>query len=837
MGNYINRKTMLDARSVHSIMEDTCQKIAPLWSLENFVAVNPYWGLRDKSFEEAANLLSKTGGVQMTMPVSFYLDAVRKKEISYDDLENALSGYDEFEDVSVHDFLKQVERESDANRPRRRVALVADVAAQLTAKDWSAWMIERISGWAAAYFDKGQALWRTAAPGQDIFTSWKIETLTDVTPYIMGLRGFGKALKTLPNEPFQAATESIERLQLTEKSLGIYLHTLLQRVGGWSAYMAGLDWDNRLYGGEQGHLLMFLSALLSWESCLLDSVQQPDLKKHWQENIKQLEEIGNEKQVDSLLGHRLILQQAYDNANQRQLIQQVNKANTKKYIPNREPLVQAIFCIDVRSELFRRNLEHVSSRVQTMGVAGFFGFPVEHVPIGHETGENQCPVLIPAKTKVMEVIPEIEAHQKAVKQRLLHHQVEKAWKSFKKGAVSCFSFMGPVGISYLPKMYTDAFGLTRPVPHPASEGIKYGAYQQADISLDVRQLNDQAVGMSMEEQIEMAFSALKAMSFTDHFARIVLIAGHGSSSVNNPHATGLDCGACGGHSGEANSRVAVKVLNNPAVRKGLAQRNIFIPDETLFVAALHDTTTDDVQLLNEEELPESHLADLTELKEWLALAGRISRSERAVRLLTDTGKDIDKAILRRSKDWSQVRPEWGLAGCNTFIVAPRERTAHIDLGGKSFLHSYNWKSDEDFDVLELIMTAPMVVTSWINLQYYASLVDNKNFGSGNKTLHNVTGGIGVLEGYSGDLRVGLPWQSLHDGEQYQHLPHRLNVVIEAPIEAMNKVLEANGIVKNLCDHGWINLLAMNEAGQITQRYLGNLRWTSVSESEKGALVA
>ncbi|HBF20829.1 MAG TPA: DUF2309 domain-containing protein, partial [Cryomorphaceae bacterium] len=189
------------------------------------------------------------------------------------------------------------------------------------------------------------------------------------------------------------------------------------------------------------------------------------------------------------------------------------------------------------------------------------------------------------------------------------------------------------------------------------------------------------------------------------------------------------------------------------------------------------------------------------------------------------------AILRRSKDWAQVRPEWGLAGCSAFIVAPRSRTRGLDLGGKSFLHSYEWKKDGDFKILELIMTAPMVVTSWINLQYYASTVDNQYYGSGNKTLHNVTGGIGVLEGYAGDLRVGLPWQSVHDGNQFQHEPRKLSVVIEAPLEAMNRVLEKHPSVRNLCDNGWIYLLAMNVEGRVSHRYTGKLKWEALEMEE------
>jgi hypothetical protein len=193
-------------------------------------------------------------------------------------------------------------------------------------------------------------------------------------------------------------------------------------------------------------------------------------------------------------------------------------------------------------------------------------------------------------------------------------------------------------------------------------------------------------------------------------------------------------------------------------------------------------------------------------------------------------KNVDTAIKGRSKDWSQVRPEWGLAGCHAFVVAPRVRTQHLDFGGQSFLHSYEWKKDNGFSILELIMTAPMVVTSWINLQYYASTVDNKHFGSGNKTLHNVTAGLGVLEGFSGDLRVGLPLQSVHDGENYQHEPVRLKVIIEAPIPAMNAILEKQESVRNLCDNEWIHLFKMDEEGQVSHRYSGNLTWEALGKS-------
>ncbi|TNF57978.1 MAG: DUF2309 family protein, partial [Rhodobacteraceae bacterium] len=182
---------------------------------------------------------------------------------------------------------------------------------------------------------------------------------------------------------------------------------------------------------------------------------------------------------------------------------------------------------------------------------------------------------------------------------------------------------------------------------------------------------------------------------------------------------------------------------------------------------------------------------------------------------------------RRAADWSELRPEWGLAGCRAFIAAPRGRTDGTSLSGRSFLHSYDWQADKGFGVLELILTAPVVVASWISLQYYGSTVAPDLFGGGNKLLHNVAGGIGVLEGNGGNLRPGLPWQSIHDGEGYQHDPLRLSVIVEAPREAMTDILSRHPAVRALFDNGWLHLIAMDGEGKLAWRYDRNLGWESM----------
>jgi uncharacterized protein YbcC (UPF0753/DUF2309 family) len=200
-------------------------------------------------------------------------------------------------------------------------------------------------------------------------------------------------------------------------------------------------------------------------------------------------------------------------------------------------------------------------------------------------------------------------------------------------------------------------------------------------------------------------------------------------------------------------------------------------------------------------------------------AGARARHERAPRLGLTPTADSKKHFLDRAHDWAQVRPEWGLAGNAAFIVAPRERCKHLNLDGRAFLHDYHFEEDATYSVLELIMTAPMIVTHWINFQYYASTVDNLRYGSGNKVLHNVVGGhIGVFEGNGGDLRIGLPLQSLHNGTGWVHAPLRLSVFIEAPRDAIDTVIAKHNTVRALVENEWIHLFQIDSAdGSVSAR--------------------
>lgn len=806
---------------LHSIISNASKKIAPAWPLKNFVAVNPYLGLSDMPFKKAAEVLSERGGINMGMSKFFYLNKIEEGVILDPDIKKALN-HNGISNLSVKDFIKEARflSISTSVHTKFKYKTAIDVVEQNTQKHWNEFMIDKISSWASSYFDEIQALWKSSNESNDLFLSWKTEAEIDASTEIMGINNFRSILKAIPNDSMEATNFVLNKLEVYDESAEAYLHTLLLKVLGWSSFISGVDWDNGLYSSESKHLQSFLSIIICWEYCLFESLKDKSIKFDWAEARKSFYDRTQNHELDEYLDVKMVLQDAYDFSHQRSLAKQFMLHNEAETIEER-PKAQAVFCIDVRSEVYRRNLEAVDAEFETFGFAGFFGFSIDYVPMGHDKakGKKLCPALIPASAVVKEALPTKNQTIKAVKERESKHQFKKIWKSFKAGAVSSFGYVSPMGLSFLPKLIGDSYSLTRPETNPKIDGVRF--LKKNHSSLDLSEI-------SLEEKVGMAASALTAMNLGTKMAPLVLITGHGSTSVNNPHATGLDCGACGGNSGDINAMTAEIILNDPQVRASLTKAGINVPDDTHFIACLHDTTTDEITLIGEKNVPTSHQDVLKSVKISLEKASKLARQERAFRLGITKGEKIDQSIFKRSKDWSQVRPEWGLAGCSSFIIAPRAKTKGLNLEGKSFLQSYDWKTDDEFKILESIMTAPMVVTSWINLQYFASTTDNERLGAGNKTLHNITSGVGVLEGSSGDLRIGLPLQSVHDGTDYQHLPMRLKVVIAAPTEAIASILNKHKNVKDLLDNEWISLLILNENGKLSKRYIGDNNWEDIS---------
>ncbi|PPQ45299.1 YbcC family protein [Rhodopseudomonas palustris] len=793
----------LNLTVVREAAERAARAIPPLWPLESSVAVNPFLGQIGEPLAVAAARLRRVAGAAVTMPRAWYAEQIASGELSDVDLAAAIDAAPPTtRPLTIADLKRAAQMEI---APPQALPTVSELASAVSGFDWTGFVAERISAWASSYFDRGQALW--AAPkGQNAYAAWRLTATHDLTPEIFGLTGFAADVAAAPESADAALIRAVEQLGLSEAASESYFHRLLISLGGWAQLARYRLWQAELAGSTDTAVTDLITIRAVWDSTLLRKYQ-PQIAAEWTDAINGYAQPLQPTEDDHI---NVILQDAVERAAQRKL--QTVLAASAQPKPDDRPALQMAFCIDVRSEPFRRALESLDPRIRTLGFGGFFGLPIAHRRFASDVVEARLPVLLPPRVTTSCSGQTHEANDRA---KRVAARAKRAWGRFKLAAISSFAFVESMGPVYVAKLLSD--------------GLRSGTRKT---NADPAPQFDPPLALGA--RVDTAEAVLRAMSLTGPFAPLVLIAGHGASVVNNPHASALHCGACGGFPGDVNARLLAGLLNDPEVRTALAGRDIAIPADTLFVGALHDTTTDAVTLYDADHPSPAHAADLAQTRDWLATAGALTRSERALRLpRAATGG----AIARRARDWAEVRPEWALAGCRAFIAAPRSHTSGRDLQGQAFLHDYDWRKDTDFSVLELILTAPVVVASWISLQYYGSTVAPETFGAGNKLLHNVTGGIGVVEGNGGLLRAGLPWQSVHDGGRLVHQPLRLSVLIEAPHEAISTILDRHPEVRALFDNRWLHLFALDDNGRMHWRYVGDGGWERADNPPANQCVA
>ncbi len=380
--------------------------------------------------------------------------------------------------------------------------------------------------------------------------------------------------------------------------------------------------------------------------------------------------------------------------------------------------------------------------------------------------------------------------------------------------IRTLGFSGFCGLAFARAPFDPSVGVVRHVM-PLAHVLRQGADRRAP-------------PMTKACRTAVASAILRLMSLTDGFARLVLLVDHGPLLGHTPQGAGSSSGEW---IGEMDARTVAALLNDRPLRARLAQEGIVIPADTGFVAARYHSARKEVVLFDTAPWETTHAQDLGSLRAALEEAGARARKEciqapAAPALAVPPESD---AARGRPQELLRAACELEFVGNAAFIAAPRARTEGVALDGRAFLQDYEWRRDADFEILRYIMTVPMMAAHWMNMGYYASVVDHKRFGGANKTLHNRVGGcIGALEGAGGDLRNGLPIQSLFDGRHWAHEPMRLNAFVEAPRARMDEVLACHEIVRSVVEHGWLFLFQMDsEAGGLFLRARDG-RWEQVS---------
>ncbi|MFM2092416.1 MAG: hypothetical protein RLZZ127_2905 [Planctomycetota bacterium] len=758
-----------------ALVRQVCLAVAPIWSLRDLVAVNPYQGFAHLDPVAAEEVVRRRLHAAVLPPWAMLRSGFQGGAFSADDVAAARTAADA--PAPAPDAGAILARLADAGWTGNADAGVRSIAAQLaalTGTDWPAALAEDLGRFLAARYDQGVARWALPDLG-GLWTTWRAWMRHDRALAARGAGAAAAAIQALPADAAAARAALIRRLDLGPAALEDYLGRLLGELPGWSGWLRQRTWPAA--AGEPGELPDLLTIRLAQDLAL--AALTPGLAPQVPADP--------DGTVVADRAARLVVVAAWERAVRRRIAAGFRPVAATAA----RPAMQAVLCIDVRSEGLRRALEAADDGIETYGFAGFFAMPVAVPEAGG--ARPQCPVLLPAGPAVALQRPAAPA-------------LGRIAGAVRRSAAGGFAAMETLGLGSAFSLAAGALGLG---------GRAHRHDEDGALAVD---------HLPLDERLALLKGMLANLGLGAPHARLVLLCGHDSSTANNPQAGGLACGACGGHSGAVNARVAARLYNDPALRRLLAESAP--PADSVAVAGVHDTTTDEVRICDRALVPASHGDDLARLERALAAAGASHRARRAAGLAGLPGGDLLAALRARGTDWAEVRPEWGLAGNAAFIAAPRALTAGADLGGRCFLHSYDEARDPTGAVLQLILTAPVVVASWINLQYWASTVDPARLGSGDKLVHSITGGIGVSAGGRGDLLPGLAYQSVHDGAKPRHEPLRLQVIVAAQAERIDAVVAGHAHLRDLVERGWIGLHRVDPTTGAIERRIPAGSWAA-----------
>ena len=743
------------------------------------------------------------------------------------------------------------------------------------------WLINReMIKWCQSFLEEGKSPWPMPYREKGFYETWKTLAAFEWSP--CGIANSAKKISSLPPSADEALLSHLDALAIPEELRQDYLSLALASLSGWASF---INWrsEHSNYQWQAAYpidLVQYLAVRLFYERELVDKTCRARLGiegnfkavvSHLQATSKpKSTEIGrlasawgltmlgsamnysqkellsaDDRTLNRLLDwmeefpeseHGKVWLNAYEAGFHEKFIGRLRSSVSTLERDNAQlprPLAQAMFCIDVRSEAFRRNLEAVGN-YETIGFAGFFGVAIRCRALDQHHETDQVPAIVQPKYTVHEVVREDQKYQGvrhsggarvlyAIKEMLDDMKYHVLTPYVMVESIGWFFGVQLFGRTLFPKTY-----------RKWRARIKDAIAPPVGTQMTVDRVADN-LGLTREEQCATVETVLKTMGLTKNFARLVLVCGHSSTSDNNPYEAALNCGACGGNSGKPNARLLATMANKPYVREHLAKNGIVVPEDTHFVGAVHDTTTDAIDLFDIEDLPHTHSQDLEQLKQKLEEAALRTNHERCKKLpgATDDPRYAAQEVDRRAGDWSETRPEWGLAGNAAFIIGGRTLTKDLNLEGRVFLNSHDYRIDPTGALLEGIMLGPMVVGQWINAEHYFSATDTEVYGSGSKIYHNVVGRIGIMSGPQSDLRSGLAWQSMMNGELPYHEPLRLFVVIEAPRQRILDIIERQPILRQLCDNEWIHLLAIDhESDQKLYLYRVGKGWINADSASQ-----
>ncbi|MBX6311501.1 MAG: DUF2309 domain-containing protein [Isosphaeraceae bacterium] len=746
-----------------------------------------------------------------------------------------------------------------------------DLLLMATGRDTDLLVHEVLIRFCAAFLDQGFATWSLPGREAGFFHSF-LELYRDVRPADAWLRGLPAELRRAEQEehsPLESIADSLRLLGVVASEYGEYLTKTMLALRGW----AGMLWQMETNAAWAAHpappgtLHGYLAVRLILERLALCHVAREELstpvdlrelrpllrrriphaprvsveqraylvfqlaqvrewslsdlhrlsKAEWSRLVQEIESFGS-------LERRRIYHLAYERHYRNQALDALAIRSRKaeevrewsppgaSLDPRPSPSFQIVCCLDEREESFRRHLEEVDPACETFGVAGFFGVAMYYRGVAEAHFRPLCPINIQPKHYVQEEpirsLEEASRLQAEARRRLgrISHRMHVGTRTFVGGLLT--GMLGSLATIpllmrvLLPRRTARLRRLLGSIVTPPLTQLHLERPRSSEPGPG-------QPGYTCEEMAGIVGGTLRAIGLTRRFAPLVVITGHGSSSLNNPQEAAHDCGACGGARGGPNARAFAQMANDPRVRRILAEGGLVIPEDVYFVGAYHNTCDDGITYYDLDRLPASHGAILDRVTGVLEEARRRNAHERCRRFesapLTLSPEEALRHVEGRAEDLSQTRPEYGHATNALCVVGRRSRTRGLFLDRRAFLTSYDpTQDDPEGSTLAALLRAVIPVCAGINLEYYFSTVDPAGYGCGTKLPHNITSLLGVMDGAASDLRPGLPWQMVEI-----HEPMRILFVVETTPEVMSALIGRDEAIGRLVRNAWVQLATLD----------------------------
>jgi uncharacterized protein len=651
---------------------------------------------------------------------------------------------------------------------------------------------------------------------------------------VLAMPGWAGLMHQLEKDPSLAPHEVLPATLMDF----IAVRLLLTVAGVATAMGEPKRWRIAIESGQDQEAERLLQAARLFDASQLMGLGAEKLEKWPQAEVERLR--SDVLSFDEL-ERRRIWHLAYERRHERQILVPLRK-HAAQAMPetSRRLVAQVFFCIDDREESIRRHLEEVDGEIETFGAAGFFGVAMNYAGIDDAGGASLCPVVVKPQHAVTEqpMAGQEKSHGKRKALRKIWSRLVREMfvssRTLVRGwigttVLGIFSLFPLVMRVLSPRQYGRLVAWLNDsvLPEPRTEL----AFMRQDATSH-QAAHGLLEGFTVEEKVERVASVLGPAGLRKGMARLVIVLGHGSTSLNNPHESAYNCGACGGRQGGPNARIFAAMANHPEVRRGLRERNIVIPEDTWFVGGYHDTCSDDIDLYDIASMPESHACDLDRVRQSLEAARTRSAHERT-RRFDSAGKSKSFAdglrhVQERAEHLAEPRPEYGHSTNAICFVGKRKTTRGLFLDRRAFLVSYDATQDPDNASLGLILGAVIPVCGGINLEYFFSSVDNEGYGCGTKLPHNITGLVGVMNGYESDLRTGLTLQMVEI-----HEPVRILFIVETTKERVLETIRQNALLREFLDNQWIRLAVQDPIeGSKILAYRGGEEWEAIEGEDE-----